>query len=409
MEQSNGLKRLLYYLLGIIFAGMLCFFAWITAIFLLFFLTALSLPIAIVYFLIALAMVPFLIAIISYFSYYACSSKAVAIWERWRGYLIRLLIPFTLIFCMTSFAIEDYQQKITVPASTMIQLEDYLPFHNDSQLAKLDHQASLQLTNDLPKLDGATALVPVYAAFVHAVYPAQGYNYDFYNTPMYYYNTIGGYNALFQGERDIMFGAYPSEDQLQYATECDAQLTFTPIGQEGFVFFVNATNPVNQLTSEQLRGIYSGEITNWQEVGGENRKIEAFQRNANSGSQSALIRFMQNRPLMEPPQDKVQDLMSGIIYRAADYKNHSNAIGFSFRYYAQDMIADKGIKLLAIDGIAPTIENIGNGSYPLTSNFYAVTTQHSNANSQLLIDWILSPEGQQLIEETGYAGINPDK
>ena len=73
------------------------------------------------------------------------------------------------------------------------------------------------------------------------------------------------------------------------------------------------------------------------------------------------------------------------------------------------MIADKGIKLLSIDGIAPTVDNIRSGAYPLTSNFYAVTTQHSNANSQKLIDWILSPEGQQLIEQTGYAGINQNR
>ena len=158
-----------------------------------------------------------------------------------------------------------------------------------------------------------------------------------------------------------------------------------------------------------MRGIYSGAITNWNQLGGSNRKIEAFQRNANSGSQSALIRFMGNTPLITPPQDQIVDFMDGIIYRAADYQNHDNAIGFSFRYYAQDMIADKGIKLLSIDGIAPTVDNIRSGAYPLTSNFYAVTTQHSNANSQKLIDWILSPEGQPLIEQTGYAGINQNR
>lgn len=403
MKRTDLIEKVLYYVLGIAFAAFAVFFSLFASFFAFLFLAIFGFPLVAVYYLTLLVIVPFVLAIISYFAY---ATRAEPVWKRWQGYFIRLLIPFTLIFCMTTFAIEDYQQKITVPASTMIHLENYLPFQADSKLAKLDHKASLQLTDHLPILDGATALVPVYAAIVNAVYPEEHYIYDFYHTPMYYENTIGGYYALFQGERDIMFGAYPSEDQLQYAEECDAKLTFTPIGQEGFVFFVNAANPIDNLSSEQLRAIYSGQITNWQEVGGENRRIEAFQRNANSGSQSALVRFMDNIALMEPPQDKVQDLMSGIIYQTADYKNHGNAIGFSFRYYTQDMIVDKGIKLLSIDGVAPTIENISSGAYPLTSNFYAVTTQHSNANSQVLINWILSPEGQQLIEETGYAKVN---
>ena len=361
-------------------------------------------PAIIAYYITALPALYYAAAILHFF---LTGTRYEAAWLRWKSYAAHLLLPFTLIFCMTAIAVDDYQQQITVPASTMIELEDYLPFQPESKLARLDHTASLQLTGELPVIDGATALVPVYAAFAEAVYPHNGV-YDFHTEPVLYSNTIGGYIRLAEGERDIMFGAYPSEDQIQYARECGREFIFTPIGQEGFVFFVNTANPIDNLTSEQVRGIYSGAITNWNQVGGSNRKIEAFQRNANSGSQSALIRFMGNTPLMTPPQDQIVDFMDGIIYRAADYQNHDNAIGFSFRYYAQDMIADKGIKLLSIDGIAPTVDNIRSGAYPLTSNFYAVTTQHSNANSQKLIDWILSPEGQQLIEQTGYAGINQE-
>lgn len=319
----------------------------------------------------------------------------------------KLFLPFTLIFLMMAFSMEAYQEQITVPASTMIQLERYYPFQPASDLARLDHPASLQLTSDYPVVDGATALVPVYAAFVNAVYQQEEATiYNFYYDPLRYFNTVGAAIWLWQKvEPTFSSPLILPKSSWTNAQRCHNQLSFTPIGREGFVFFVNASNPVNNLTSQQLRAIYSGEITNWQQVGGPNRKIEAFQRNAGSGSQSALLRFMGDVPLMTPPQEEVYDLMSGIIYETADYKNHSNAIGFSFRYYAQDMIADKGIQLLSVDGVAPTVENIRSGAYPLTSDFYAVTSQQSNANSQVLIDWILSPEGQQLIEATGYAGI----
>ena len=375
----------------------------VTSIFLLFVLMLLQIPKPLVYY---AALLPLLFFLTAVANYIITQSKYSAPWLRLRSYAVKLFLPFTLIFGMMVFSMEAYQEQITVPASTMIQLERYYPFQPTSDLARLDHPASLQITSDYPVVDGATALVPVYAAFVNAVYQQEkAVIYNFYYDPLRYFNTVGGYMALAEGRTDILFAAYPSDEQLAYAQQCHNQLFFTPVGREGFVFFVNASNPVENLTSQQLRAIYSGEITNWQEVGGPNRKIEAFQRNVGSGSQSALLRFMGDTPLMTPPQNQVYDLMSGIIYKTADYKNHSNAIGFSFRYYAQDMIANKGIKLLSVDGVAPTVENIRSGAYPLTSDFYAVTSQQSNANSQVLIDWILSPEGQQLIEDTGYAGI----
>ncbi len=118
------------------------------------------------------------------------------------------------------------------------------------------------------------------------------------DSPFRHTATIGGYYALATGEIDIMFGAYPSREQLNDAEKENTELLFTPIGREGFVFFVNKDNPIESLTSEQLRGIYSGQITNWAEVAGRDEAISAFQRNQSSGSQSALERFMGDTPLM---------------------------------------------------------------------------------------------------------------
>ncbi|MBP3701296.1 MAG: substrate-binding domain-containing protein, partial [Lachnospiraceae bacterium] len=155
-----------------------------------------------------------------------------------------------------------------------------------------------------------------------------------------------------------------------------------------------------------IRGIYSGQITNWKEVGGANEPIAAYQRNQGSGSQSMLIRFMGDTPLMDPPSELVNDLMSGIIEQVSDYRSKSGSIGFSFRYYVEGIIQNPDIKLLSIDGIAPTVENIKSGSYPITTPLYAVTyAGNDNENVDLFLDWILSEEGQEIIERTGYAGV----
>ena len=253
---------------------------------------------------------------------------------------------------------------------------------------------------------GAAALFPVYSAFVNAVYPETT---ELYDGNFEYNNTPEGYQNLAKKKTDIFIGVYPSEEQMVYAKSYGTTYEYTPIGAEAFVFFVHKDNPIDNLTTEQIRGIYSGEITNWKQVGGKNEEIAAFQRNEGSGSQSMLERFMGDKPIMEAPTELVNDLMSGIIEEVSNYKSKSNSIGFSFRYYVEGIINNPDIKMLSVDGIAPTAENIKNGSYPIVTPIYAVTyEENTNENVDRLLDWILSEEGQYIIEETGYVGVASD-
>lgn len=299
-------------------------------------------------------------------------------------------------------AIEEYNRSITIDVTPSIYPHEYLPFKEDSKIVKLDN-ASLSLEDDLPIIDGATAALPVYSAFVHAVYPETTTLYD---GVFEYNNTLGGYKLLAEKKTDIFIGAYPSKDQREYAAENGTTFEYTQIGYEAFVFFVHKDSPINSLTTEQIRAIYSGEITNWSELGGKNEKIVAFQRNEGSGSQSMMLRFMGDTPLMEPDTQEVIDGMGGIITEVADYKNKSNSIGFSFRYYVETIIGNPDIKIIAVDGVYPSVESIKNGKYPIIAPVYAVTYEgNPNKNVDKLIEWILSDEGQHIIEETGYVGI----
>lgn len=97
--------------------------------------------------------------------------------------------------------------------------------------------------------------------------------------------------------------------------------------------------------------------------------------------------------------------MSGLISRVADYQNTQNALGYSFRYYTTIMQHNENLRLLSIDGIAPTVENIRNGKYPLTVDVNIVTSGTPSENSQKMINWFLSPQGQKLIEDVGYIAI----
>lgn len=323
-------------------------------------------------------------------------------------YTILYLSYFVCIIglIITQSAIRSYNDSITIDVTPDINVYEYLPFKEDSKIVKIDSKTlNFDDVSDfnLPIIDGATAAFPVYSAFVHAVYPEDTKLYD---GVFEFYNTVGGYQMLAQKKTDIFIGAAPSEEQVAYAEQFGTTFEYTQIGSEAFVFFVHKDNPIESLTLEQIKGIYSGKITNWSQVGGKNEEIVPFQRNEGSGSQSMLIRLMGDTPIIEPDMQERVGGMGGIIHEVADYKNKTSSIGFSFRFYVEGMIKNPDIKMIAIDGVAPTKENIKNGSYPIIAPVYAVTYEGNlKENVYKLIEWMQSDEGQYIIEQTGYVGI----
>ncbi|MBQ8397908.1 MAG: substrate-binding domain-containing protein [Clostridia bacterium] len=329
--------------------------------------------------------------------------------KRWLKWSLCGAVIFCAVMIGGNLLHTLYIESIPTVGESDTLLRDYMPYKDGSKIAILDEPSTLNFTGELPQLDGATALYPVYAAFARATYPeALLKNVRPYDDEgcCICTTTAGAYERIVTGEADMIFVASPSTEQAAAAEARGVTLTFTPIGREAFVFFVNAENPIDSLTTDQLRAVYSGEITRWRDLGVRwLGQIRPFQREAGSGSQSTIIRFMGDTPLMAAPEEDVVDGMGGIITRVADYRNHKNAIGYSFRFYSTEMVANEQIKLLSVDGAAPTRENIENGTYPHAGAFYAVTRHDADANTLRLLDWILSPQGQALIEKTGYTPI----
>ena len=322
-----------------------------------------------------------------------------------------LIVYGSVILCFgilagTQFGMKAYNDAITIDVAPNINPHEYLPFDEDSKIVRVD---SKTLTFDdlpadqLPIIDGATAAFPVYSAFVNAVYPETT---ELYDGVFEYNNTVGGYELLAQKKTDVFIGAYPSKEQIAFAEQNGTAFSYTQIGSEAFVFFVHKDNPIETLTLEQIKGIYSGEITNWREVGGNNEKIVPFQRNEGSGSQSMFLRLMGDTPVMEPDTQTQIGGMGEIIEEVADYKSKPTSIGFSFRYYVEGMSKKPDITMIAVNGIAPTKENIQNGTYAIIAPVYAVTYEGNPKESVgQLIEWILSEEGQYIIEQKGYVGF----
>ena len=348
-----------------------------------------------------------------FFDYLIAGAFILVVLTVWSEKLKKRKKTCALVYLLLSAAITvggvlTWKEKEDTVLNQNFDTKKYLPFHEESKIARLKEKSALKLKKNLPIVDGAAALFPVYSAVVNAVYPEniKLLDEEDENCVFVYNNTVDGYYELIDKRTDLFFGVYPSKGQLDWARDYGEKLNLTPIGKDGFIFFVHKDNPVSSLTKDQIQKIYSGKITNWKEVGGRNEKIVAYQRNEDSGSQTQFLRFMEEEDIMIPPTDKVEDLMSGMIEEVADYENRTNSIGFSFRYYTEKMIANPNIKMLSVNGVKPSKETIRNGTYPLNVYIYAVTLKsNKKKNVKKLVDWMLSEQGQYIIDKTGYVPI----
>ena len=122
-----------------------------------------------------------------------------------------------------------------------------------------------------------------------------------------------------------------------------------------------------------------------------NRTINPLLRIKGSGSQTMMEKFMEG--------DMIKKREPSSVFGAS--------IGYSFRYYLSGMVANSDVKMLCVNGVYPDADNIKNGSYPISANFYVVYRKdNSNENVIKLVDWLLSDEGQTMIEKCGYVGLH---
>jgi len=165
------------------------------------------------------------------------------------------------------------------------------------------------------------------------------------------------------------------------------------LARDGIAIIVHPSNSITGLTKKQIRDIYAGNITNWSQVGGKSKEIHVIAREEGSGTRTAFEDMVMNNELIKASAILLP--ANGAIMTAVS--SNPQAIGFvSFGYI------NSSVKALAIDGVAATIENAKNGSYPIVRPLYFLTKQQPTGLVKNFIDFCLSPEGQSLVAEDGY-------
>ena len=290
------------------------------------------------------------------------------------------------------------ENRYEVIREPFIDLSTFQPFTPDNGLAQAAPDAAFRFAGEPPRMSGEHEFYPVYAAAFQALAAAPPDNPKAYIADGY---PVGIFKKLADGEVDLIFGRQPELEQVAAMREAKLRYTLTPLLREALVFFVHKDNPATGLTQDQLRAVYSGRVTSWRELGVRlNAPLRPYQSYF-SETKAAFRRFMGDAPIMKPITEKrIGDVFS--YEGTADYRNSPGAIGFIRRFFAGKLKGNPDIKFLAIDGVAPTVENIQNGSYPLATEFYAITARPREGNVAKTIDFLHSPEGRRLIEASGY-------
>lgn len=256
---------------------------------------------------------------------------------------------------------------------------------------------------DYPVVDGSTATIPLSeAVFMYAT----GESRETASNVIKHTKTTNSYNRLYDKEADLLIVYEPAETIAErMKTE---ELLIKPIGLDALVFMGNTANPVETLTTEQLIGIYTGEIDNWSAVGGSDAKILAFQRPVNSGSQTLMQKLVMGDTVMADGDNVFRyNTMSDILEGMLEYTGDDNTLGYSVFYYANNMYSFPELKFIGVDGVIPSAQTIYDGSYPLVNAFYAVIRpdEPEDSYARKIFNWLTGEEGQKLVLDTGYVPV----
>lgn len=306
---------------------------------------------------------------------------------------------------------ENWQQIVT---DSPFKLGEIISTTNDGYVSKHCDKGTY------PHIDGSTVCVPMAVEFARqhlGFHDTTANQFVQFSTTHYAYEnlmhkenvmeTYVHYNFdafIDMSNVDLVIATEPSDEEIAQAEGLGITLKKTPVCYDAFVFITHKDNPVDSLTVEQIKKIYTGEIKNWKEVGGKDEKIRAFQREKNSGSQTAMENLvMGGSDMIDPIEVKIIVGMGELVDTVAEYENETASLGYTYRYYIDTLYKNDNIKTIAVNGIAPTDENIRSESYPFTTNYYGVIRQgdEDKIGGQFL-DWILSDEGQKCVAQAGY-------
>ena len=221
--------------------------------------------------------------------------------------------------------------------------------------------------------------------------------------------THGAYMNLIEGTADVIIASRDiSRNEKVSAAEAGVDLETAPLAIDALVFIVNPKNPVRNLTADQVRKIYTGEITNWKEVGGVDHAITPYIRDADSGSQEKMETLVMDGLTMIDGTRMPEIIGSQMASPYLQLEGDEYGIGYTPFFYCTAMVRDlMQVEMLSIDGVKPSKESLRNNKYPFVSNIYAAIrkTEDPDSMAYKLYRFLFTGQGADMVDESGYIAI----
>jgi len=275
-----------------------------------------------------------------------------------------------------------------------------------------------------PQIDSSTARIPI----TGAIYELFTGTYGRYGLEPLASKTHGAWLNLADKKADILFTVAPTDDELAYFAERGVDIEMKVYGYDGLVFIGNESNPVSNLTTKQIRDIYSGNVDNWSELGGEDAEITVYIRDAESGSQRLFESLVWDgydmpdfRELQYSKKFRDGDIDPNVTQRSeqflvnygmggitTDVLSNQYSIGFNIMSYIDSEFGNSKLKLFSVNGYAPTTNNFISGKYPyLTTSYVAIRADEpEDSPARELFNWVGSEESRELIAENSTLTVS---
>lgn len=205
-----------------------------------------------------------------------------------------------------------------------------------------------------------------------------------------------GIKMVAEGSVDIGASSRNLKDKEKSA---NPDLVAHVIASDGIAVITHSANTLDDLTKEQVQDIFSGKIKNFNEIGGPDKKIVVVIREEGSGTRSAFEELVMDKGKIDGAQAALQKPSNGAV--KATVASNENAIGYIGIGYI-----DSSVRAMKIEGVMPSGDTIKDGAYTVSRNLYFVTKGQPTEIAKDFIDFVLSEEGQGLVEEEGFIRVN---
>ena len=218
-------------------------------------------------------------------------------------------------------------------------------------------------------------------------------------------------NKLINNKIEIAILPTLTEEQIEIANKSNVKLETFEITKDALVFMTNSSNTINNITEDELIKIYNGSIKNWKEIKGNDIEIKSYQKPEKSFIQNYMIlNIMRNEKIIDNITENIVKEDSAIANINSEYYSQEGRIGYTLYNYYNFMYNDvsNGVinsdKLISINNVAPTAENIASNSYPYTITYYIVINSLSpqGGNIRKWISNVISENGKNIAKEAGY-------